>query len=62
MASAAAGLLWLKYLGLPWITFAIILLSCVLFVCWGLWEATKTHSLLAENHANLLEEIRVVGK
>jgi hypothetical protein len=62
MLSAAVGLFWLWSLGLSRSTFVITLLVCILFVVWGLWEATETHSLLAKNHANLLQDIRVVGK
>jgi hypothetical protein len=61
MLSAALGLLWLLYLGLNGTTFVWTELVCLGFTVWGLWEACKTHDLLARTRHNLLKGLDVVA-
>jgi len=58
--SAALGILWLFYLGMPCRLGLVLLLISLAFGCWALLESISTHELLAENRAELLKEIRVV--
>jgi hypothetical protein len=60
MMSAALGLLWLAHQGLSWRVVLVNEGICLLFAIWGLSESSKTHEVLADNRANLLEEIHVV--
>jgi hypothetical protein len=61
MMSAGAGLVWLAFLGLPMSTLIGAELACAGFMLWGFVEANETHRVLAENRANLLGQIRVIG-
>jgi hypothetical protein len=61
MLSAAAGLLWLAWLGLSCRVVIVNEILCLLFATWGVMEAVSTHGALAKNRANLLKEIRIIG-
>jgi hypothetical protein len=60
MVSAGLGLVWLGTLGLR----CSVLISCsllgLLFIVWGLVEASDTHKVLSKTRAALLGTIRVV--
>jgi hypothetical protein len=60
MVFAALGILWLWYLGLSYQAALINLGICGAFAIWLFMEACSTHKTLADNHANLLGEIRII--
>jgi hypothetical protein len=60
MISAIGGLVWLIWLGMAFKPSLLLFLVAIVFVTWGLSEATATHQVLAQTRAELLKEIRVV--
>jgi hypothetical protein len=60
MLTAGTGILWLWYMGLSCKVAIVTLGICMVFAVWFFAESGATHDTLAKNHANLLEEIRIV--
>jgi hypothetical protein len=60
MLSAGAGILWLWHTGLSCKVAIVSLGLCIGFAVWFFAESRTTHDTLAKNHANLLEEIRLL--
>lgn len=60
MLIAGMGTLWLWSMGLSCKLAIVSLGLCVVFALWLFFEGSCTHELLAKNHANLLEDIRIV--
>jgi hypothetical protein len=62
MTSAAAGIVLLAISGLNWRIILGTELVCVLFLRWGLYEASHTHALLGRIRAQLLEGVLIAGQ
>ena len=60
MVFAAGGILWLWWQGLSCSLSLTTIFVCGVFAFWLFFEARSTHKTLAENHANLLRDIRIV--
>jgi hypothetical protein len=61
LAISAIGLAWLMFLGLSCRLGIILILLCLAFAAWELFEAKAGHELLAECREELLKKIRVVS-